>query len=64
MTKSVGNCGFGHIYWRNPKRKIENITCGEVANIDIIPFDQDCSEKIIFEIATFVLRKGINCFRI
>ena len=18
MTKSAGNCGFGHIYWRNP----------------------------------------------
>ena len=18
VTKSVGNCGFGHIYWRNP----------------------------------------------
>ena len=20
-TKSAGNCGFGHIYWRNPKQK-------------------------------------------
>ena len=22
MTKSAGNCGFGHIYWRNPECKI------------------------------------------
>ena len=21
VTKSLRNCGFGHIYWRNPKRK-------------------------------------------
>ena len=21
MTKSAGNCGFGHIYWRNPQWK-------------------------------------------
>ena len=21
LTKSAGNCGFGHIYWKNPERK-------------------------------------------
>ena len=27
VTKSAGNCGFGHIYWRNPQWKTSFFVC-------------------------------------
>ena len=35
VTKSVGNCAFGHIYWRNPNGKL-HFLCSDSKDVNVV----------------------------
>ena len=43
VTKSTGNCGFGHIYWRNPYNRKVHFLCSD-NNDDSNDDDNDNSD--------------------
>ena len=53
VTKSAGNCGFGHIYWRKPEWKTSFFVQWKSISLDIIRKLIECSLKNFFAKAMF-----------
>ena len=59
VTKSAGNCGFGHIYWRNLNRKL-HFLCS-VDNEAILNYWPFRNTIFTFYKCDFVTFKLLNC---